>query len=146
MKNISVIKSLFLTGMILILVGGCTKDFNDINTDPNAATTVPATNVFARGILSSAGTLFGERLDIYYTGSYAGQTAAIGLGDYEYRVDINNSMWRSMYIAMTYLNDAANIAKKEENTNLVCGSTHPEGIQCPANNRYVGCHSLHGSL
>ncbi len=118
MKNISVKKSLFLTVMVWILVGGCTKDFNDINTNPNAATTVPATNVFARGILSSAGTLFGERLDIYYTGSYAGQTAAIGLGDYEYRVDINNSMWNGMYAAMTYLVDAASVAKTEENMNL----------------------------
>ena len=118
MKKISTIKVVFITGILLTLVYGCTKDFTDINVNPNAATVVPATNVFARGILSSAGTLFGERLGIYYTGSYAGQTAAIGLGDYEYRVDINNSMWRGMYIAMTYIVDAAKIAKAEGNTNL----------------------------
>jgi hypothetical protein len=118
MKKIINIKLVFVAVTILFLSGGCTKDFTSINVNPNSATVVPATNVFARGILSSAGTLFGERLAIYYTGSYAGQTAAIGLGDYEYRVDINNSMWRGMYIAMTYLLDAANIAKTEGNTNL----------------------------
>ncbi|HDZ42170.1 MAG TPA: SusD/RagB family nutrient-binding outer membrane lipoprotein [Bacteroidetes bacterium] len=118
MKKIAIIKSFLLAGIILLLVNGCTKDFTEINENPNAATVVPATNVLGRGILSSAGTLFGERLDIYYTGSYAGHTAAIGLGDYEYRVDINNSMWRGMYIAMNYLVDAAHLAKKEGNDNL----------------------------
>lgn len=118
MKNISILPSLFITVMLVTLGAGCTKDFDSINVNPNAATVVPATNVLGRGILSSASTLFGERLSIYYTGSYAGHTAAIGLGDYEYRVDINNSMWRGMYIAMTYLLDAANIAKTEGNTNL----------------------------
>lgn len=118
MKKISIIPFLFLAAALLILPASCTKDFDSINTNPNSATVVPATNVLARGILSSTSTLFGERLSIYYTGSYAGHTAAIGLGDYEYRVDINNSMWRGMYIAMTYLVDAANIAEKNGNTNL----------------------------
>ena len=118
MKKISTIFTSFAAVALLILSPGCTKDFDKINVNPNAATVVPATNVLGRGIFSSASTLFGERLAIYYTGSYAGHTAAIGLGDYEYRVDINNSMWRGMYIAMTYLLDAANIAQKEGNTNL----------------------------
>src|SRR6185312_17119723 len=91
----------------LSLMMGCTKKFTQMNVNPNAPTAVPATNIFGRGILSSAGTLFGERLDIYYTGSYAGQTAGIGLGDYEYRVDINNSMWTSLYQAMNALFNAA---------------------------------------
>jgi hypothetical protein len=118
MKKISIIKLLFAAGALSVLAIGCTKDFDAINTNPNAPTVVPATNVFARGILSSASTLFGERLDIYYTGSYAGMTAAIGLGDYEYRVDINNSMWRGMFLSMSYLVNTASLAKTEGNTNL----------------------------
>ncbi len=117
MKKIISIKFLVATVMV-ILLNSCTKDFTSINVNPNAPTVVPATNVLARGILSSASTLFGERLDIYYTGSYAGQTAAIGLGDYEYRVDINNSMWRGMYTAMSYLVNAAGLAKETDNSNL----------------------------
>lgn len=117
MKKFSLIKIVFIT-IVVALFNGCTKDFTSINQNPNAAIDVPATNVLARGILSSASTLFGERLAIYYTGSYAGHTAAIGLGDYEYRVDINNSMWRNMYIAMNHLVDASKIAKAVGNTNL----------------------------
>jgi hypothetical protein len=118
MKKISIIKAIMLTG-IFVLLNGCTKSFDELNTNPNQATVVPATNVMGNGILTLAGTLFGERLDIYYAGSYAGQLAAIGAGDYEYRVDINNSIWRSMYFGMTYLVDAADIAKnKESNQNL----------------------------
>src|SRR6185312_7437449 len=118
MKKISFIKLLLVTILVATVSNGCTKKFSSINVNPNAAAIVPGTNVFGRGIINSAGTLFGERLDIYYTGSYAGQTAAIGLGDYEYRVDINNSMWTGMYTAMTDLVDAAQLAKNEGNTNL----------------------------
>jgi hypothetical protein len=118
MKKKLIIRLLFTAGIFSLLAVSCTKDFDAINTNPNAPTVVPATNVLARGILSSASTLFGERLGIYYTGSYAGMTAAIGLGDYEYRVDINNSMWRGMYLSMSYLVNAAALAKAEGNTNL----------------------------
>lgn len=117
MKTIKNIKVISLAALILIL-GSCTKDYDEMNVNPNAATVVPATNVFLRAIVSTQGTLFGERLDVYYAGSYAGQTAAIGLGDYEYRVDINNSMWRSMYIGMTYFVDAMRLAEEEGNDNL----------------------------
>lgn len=114
MKNIKVIS----LALVLLVMGSCTKDFDQMNVNPNAATVVPATNVFLQATLTLTYTLFGERLDVYYAGSYAGHTAAIGTGDYEYRVDINNSMWRSMYIAMTYFVDAMKLAEAEGNTNL----------------------------
>lgn len=117
MKTNIKIQFLILAG-VLVISNSCTKDFTAMNINPDSPTVVPATNVFLRATTSVIGTLYGERLDIYYAGSYAGQTAAIGTGDYEYRVDINNSMWRSMYIAMTYFVDAARLAKDEGNTNL----------------------------
>jgi len=117
MKSISKIKLLILAA-VLMISNSCTKNFTEMNINPNSPTVVPATNVFLRATTYAIGTLFGERLDIYYAGSYAGQTAAIGFGDYEYRVDINNSMWRSMYIALTDFVDAARLAKSEGNTNL----------------------------
>jgi hypothetical protein len=117
MKTIIKIKFLILAGVMLV-AGSCTKNFDDININPNSPTVVPATNVLLRATNSLIGTLLGERLDVYYAGSYAGQTAAIGLGDYEYRVDINNSMWRGMYTAMTYFVDAARLAELEGNSNL----------------------------
>lgn len=116
MKRI-IIKAFLITGMIILLCG-CTKQFDTINTNPNSATVVPATNVLAQGIINIASTQFGERLDIYYAGSYSGMCAAIGLGDYEYRVDINNSIWNDMYVGMTDLVDAARLANSEKNSNL----------------------------
>jgi hypothetical protein len=113
-KNITV----FSLVLILLGLGSCTENFDQMNVNPNAATVVPASNVFLQANLVIAGTLFGERLDVYYAGSYAGHTAAIGTGDYEYRVDINNSIWRSMYIGMTYYVDAMRLAEAEGNTNL----------------------------
>lgn len=117
MKTISKIKFLILAS-VLMISNSCTKNFDEMNTNPNSPTVVPATNVLLRATNSLIGTLLGERLDVYYAGSYAGQTAAIGAGDYEYRVDINNSMWRSMYVAMTYFVDAGRLAMAEGNTNL----------------------------
>jgi hypothetical protein len=118
MKNISAAKCLLAAGVITVLTLGCTKKFDSLNVNPNAPTVVPPTSVLAQGIISSASTLFGERLDIYYTGSYAGMTAGIFLGDYEYRVDINNGMWTGMYTAMSDLVNAANLAQNAGNTNL----------------------------
>ncbi|MCD6333433.1 MAG: SusD/RagB family nutrient-binding outer membrane lipoprotein [Bacteroidales bacterium] len=117
MKTINKFK-VALLALVLVIIGSCTKNFDEMNVNPNAATVVPATNVFGRAIISVAGTLFGERLDVYYAGSYAGHTAHIGIGDYEYRVDINNSMWRGMYTSMTYFVDAMRLADGEGNTNL----------------------------
>ena len=88
MKTIKNIKVICLVSLIMV-AGSCTKDFDEMNVNPNSATVVPATNVFLKAMQTATYTLFGERLDVYYTGSYAGHTAAIGLGDYEYRVDID---------------------------------------------------------
>jgi len=117
MKTIKNIKVISLA-VLLLIAGSCTKNFDDMNVNPNAATMVPASNVLLRAFISGTGTLLGERLDLYYAGSYSGHVAAIGLGDYEYRVDINNGMWRGMYISMTYYVDAMNLAKEEGNDNV----------------------------
>lgn len=111
------IKILISTALIL-MIGSCTKDFVKMNTNPNSATVVPATNVFGQAILNAAYNLFGERLDVYYAGTWAGHTAAIASGDYEYRVGINNDQWKGMYITMTYAVDAMRLAEMEGNTNL----------------------------
>ncbi|MFH5833311.1 SusD/RagB family nutrient-binding outer membrane lipoprotein [Halalkalibaculum sp. DA384] len=104
--------------LMVFTITSCTEDFNQINTDPNNATNAPASNVFGDGIITVANNQFGERLDIYYAGSYAEHTAAIGLGDYEFRVGINNGIWNSQYRAMTYFVDAQRLAEESGNTNL----------------------------
>lgn len=115
MKNFCI--QLIFAGLLLTAFG-CTKNFEAMNTNPNSPVLVPATNVFGSGIINSANVLFGTRLNVYYTGSFAGQLQNIGAGDYEYRVDINNSMWVSVYTAMRYFVDAMDLAENEENANL----------------------------
>jgi hypothetical protein len=114
MKNV-IITKVSILACTLIFFCACTKDFDKMNTNPNSATVVPATNVLGSAELSSMFTLFDTRLDCYYAGAYSGY---IGAPDYEYRVDINNSMWRSMYTNMTYAVDAMRLAKDEKNDNL----------------------------
>ncbi len=109
---------ILISAALILLIGSCTKDFVKKNTNPNSATVVPATNVFGQAILNACFNLFGERLDVYYAGTWAGHTAAIGSGDYEYRVGINNDQWKGMYITMTYAVDAMRLAEKEGKTNL----------------------------
>ncbi|QGY46792.1 SusD/RagB family nutrient-binding outer membrane lipoprotein [Maribellus comscasis] len=114
MKNIIRSKVFLLAGIILF-VSACTSEFDEMNTSPNSATVVPGTSVLGASMLTSMYTLFGTRLDCYYAGAYSGYISA---ADYEYRVDINNSMWKSMYTTMTYSTDAMSLALEEENDNL----------------------------
>ena len=37
---------IFLVILVVFAVGACTKDFEEINTDPNNPTNVPALNIF----------------------------------------------------------------------------------------------------
>jgi hypothetical protein len=117
MKKIFRLRSLFIVSVLLFQVS-CTKDFTELNENPNSATFAPATNVFASGINTVTNNLFGLRLDGYYAGSYSGMLAYIIQGDYEYRVDINNSIWASQYMAMARFVDAMRIAEADGNTNL----------------------------
>ena len=114
MKNKNKTKVLLIAG-VMMLLSSCTADFDEMNISPNSATLVPATNVLGSAMTTSMYTLFGTRLDCYYTGAYSGYISA---PDYEYRVDINNSMWQSMYITMTYATDAMRLAMDEGNDNL----------------------------
>ncbi|MBD3628202.1 SusD/RagB family nutrient-binding outer membrane lipoprotein [Cyclobacterium sp.] len=110
-----------LTGLVLLAVllcTACTEDWNEMNINPNQPSEVPASNVLGAGMTVVAGQLFGERIGIYYAGTWSGQLAAIGAGDYEFRVDINNGQWDNLYRAMAYFVDAGNIAREEGNQNL----------------------------
>ncbi|WP_209331650.1 SusD/RagB family nutrient-binding outer membrane lipoprotein [Lunatimonas salinarum] len=96
----------------------CMDSWTEMNINPNQPSAVPATTIFGSGMTVMAGQLFGERIGIYYTGTWSGQLAAIGAGDYEFRVDINNGQWDNLYRAMAYFADARRTAFREGNTNL----------------------------
>lgn len=111
-------KSNLIFVLLIMLSGACTNDFEALNVSPDNATVVPASNVLGQALLTSSRILFGERLDVYYAGSYSGYTAAIGAGDYEYRVGINNSQWNAMFSSMIYAVETMTIAQEEDNDNL----------------------------
>lgn len=108
----------FIVLSVVFLVSCDDRNWNALNENPNQPTDVAATNVFGSGMIVVTQQLFGERIGIYYTGTWSGQTAAIGLGDYEFRVDINNSQWDNLYRGMTYFADAKRIAQSDGNENL----------------------------
>lgn len=107
---------------VALLASSCMDTWTELNIDPNQPSVVPASNIFGSGMTVVASQLFGERIGIYYTGTWSGQLAAIGAGDYEFRVDINNGQWDNLYRGMAYFEDARKNAIKEGNTNLVAVS------------------------
>lgn len=123
MKNKIKNKLIRLIALSSIFIAvSCTDTWTELNVNPNQPSVVPATNIFGAGMTVVAGQLFGERIGIYYTGTWSGQLAAIGAGDYEFRVDINNSQWDNLYRGMAYFEDARKNAIREGNTNLAAVS------------------------
>jgi hypothetical protein len=106
----------------LLVSTSCMDSWTEMNINPNQPSVVPATTIFGSGMTVVAGQLFGERIGIYYTGTWSGQLAAIGAGDYEFRVDINNGQWDNLYRAMAYFVDARRNAVREGNPNLAAVS------------------------
>ena len=117
MKTINKLLILLLP-MLILNISGCTDDFDSMNTNPNSPVVVPASNVFGAAVMNTGYQLFGERIGIYYAGVWSGHHAAIGLGDYEYRVDINNSQWQGLFIIASNFVTAMELAELEGNDNL----------------------------
>lgn len=122
MKNLNIFKSIVAAASIAVLsvLSSCTDGFDELNVNPNQASPefVPPTTVLASGFDVVGGILYGERMGIFYAGTYAGYTAPIGLGDYEFRIDINNNMWSTLYRGAANFADAEDIALRNGNTNL----------------------------
>lgn len=67
--KIKISKWLGLSLIATTLITGCTGSFDEINTDPDALSTVPATNILG-DVLRSGATQQGGDMDGY--GTYAG--------------------------------------------------------------------------
>ena len=96
MKNI---KILFLL-LAAIFAGGCEKDFDDINTNPNRPEDVPLTNVLLSSISQGVRRTHGASFNMTYAGLWAQHYAKIQYIDedwYEYRPDALTGHWDNMY-------------------------------------------------
>ncbi len=103
--KINIIKWLSLSLLTTTLITGCTKTFDEINTDPDALSTVPATNILG-DVLRSTSTQQGGDIDGY--GTFAGYIVKIQyLDDLSGLIPNNNTYgnrWNNCYWGNTQLN------------------------------------------
>jgi hypothetical protein len=88
-----------LVGMVLMLTN-CTKNFEEINTDPNNPTVAPSTNVLAHAIEDFTMDYFDDWGDMNEPSTYAGHLTKIQYIDearYNFREGTVNNLWTSLY-------------------------------------------------
>lgn len=123
-------KNIFKTGLIsailsTLLFAGCTGDFDEINTDPDAYIRVPHTNVLAR-VLVNTGTNMGGDMDGF--GTWAGYITKIQYLDYMSSfIPSNNTYgnrWSAAYFANSQFKEILKLTEAEpeanKNIRLVC--------------------------
>ncbi|HEY4334772.1 MAG TPA: SusD/RagB family nutrient-binding outer membrane lipoprotein [Puia sp.] len=118
MKNIRL-----LGGLALLLLGACTKRFDSMNTNPNAPTIAPGTNILANAIYNIAATYEGERLGMFYAGTYSGQTCYFQIGAfYEYRDAIVSGQWTTDYHTLNDLQQIIDNSESAGNKNMAAAA------------------------
>lgn len=112
-----------IAGMLvgLLFFGACTKNWEDMNVDPNNPTEVPATNLLAQSIRYFGDTHYDAWFNMNNTSTYAGHLGKIQYVDesrYYERESVINDNWRDLYRVAIDLENAKKFALKEENRNL----------------------------
>ncbi len=118
-KIIQIIFGGALIGLLFLV--SCTKDWEEMNTDPNNPTIVPATNLLGQSIRYFADNYYDAWFNMNNTGTYAGHLGKIQYLDesryFERESSINNS-WTYLYYTANDLESAKKLALEEENLNL----------------------------
>lgn len=73
MKNILKDSKVILLAVLIIIAGSCTKDFEEMNTNPNSPVDVPAINIFTNTIVSHTGYEMGDWIQHTYLGNWSQQ-------------------------------------------------------------------------
>ncbi len=73
MKYLAKYNKVFLAFVLILVLGSCTKNFEEINTNPNSPTDVPAKNIFTNVIISSVGNELGGWIQHTYLGCWSQQ-------------------------------------------------------------------------
>ena len=111
MKKISILNIVLVLGFIL-LGSSCTKDWEEMNTDPNSPTDAPYTNLLAHTLRMTGDQFFDDWQGMNNFLSYAGQVTKIQYIDearYKYREGVVNDRWTDYY---TLLNDLKKMKSK----------------------------------
>ena len=73
MKYLAKYNKIFLGLFLLLTAGACTKNYEEINTNPNSPTDVPAKNIFTHVIINSVGNELGGWIQHTYLGCWSQQ-------------------------------------------------------------------------
>lgn len=93
-------KKIILFLAVIIAFAGCERNFEEINTNPNDPTEVPATNVLLSAITSGLDRVQGESMSMTYAGLWVQHYAKIQYIDednYNYRADVIDNHWTGLY-------------------------------------------------
>lgn len=115
MKNIKI----WMLVLLVSFSSACTKDFESINSNPNAPEEVPLTNVLISGISQGVRRTHGASMNMTYAGLWAQHYAKIQYIDedwYEYRPDAITAHWDGLYAGpLADLQDILNRAPNPSN-------------------------------
>ena len=101
---------------IIFFAQGCTKDWVELNTDPNNPVDAPVTNVFGHAIRVAGGAFYDDWQGMNNFCSYAGQITKIQYTDeshYQYRDNVVYAAWSNYF--QTQLDLAKIRQKAQEN-------------------------------
>ena len=117
---------LIFAGLLLgvSLLSSCTKDFEELNKNPNSPVDVPAINIFTGALEDAISRQMGGWEQTYYTGNWSQQWSKV-----QY-IDEDRYMPRDMsaYFQNPYINELKNLtivinkATEEENYNLAAAA------------------------
>lgn len=110
-------KKIFLFLAVVIAITGCERNFEEINTNPNDPTEVPATNVLLSAITSGLNRVQGSSLNMTYAGLWVQHYSKIQYIDednYNFRADAIDAHWTGLYAGPLFdLQDIINRATDE---------------------------------
>ena len=109
-----------------ILLCGCTKSFNNVNTDPDnpLITSVPSTNILAFCERYASQNMWDEWFELNESCGFSGQISKMQYtqeGYYAFRPAVNSSSWEICYLAASNLQ--AIIDKEEKYSNIWAAAT-----------------------
>jgi hypothetical protein len=115
-KEIKIGVPLILT--LLLILGACTKNFEEINTDPNQPTSVPASNHFGAILVNFNSSYMSPNSDIALNSNYIGSRLVLGVQSYL----ATGSEWGAYYSGLTNINKIIKDAEAAGNTNMLAAA------------------------
>lgn len=111
---------------IVLMMAGCTKSFDEVNTDPDnpSSQLVPSTNILAYCLRYSTDNMFDEWFDLNESDGFSGQIAKWMYNDegyYSFRPTVNTSSWNVCYYTASNLQSI--IGKSAVNSNMWAAAT-----------------------